>query len=186
MARVPYLQPADVPEEYRDLLSGDSNLLRALINSPNAARDSRPLPNFIRFKSRLDPRLRELAILQVGYLARAPYEWAHHIEIGHRFGVSDDDIRAMIDDTNGKPTNLDVLTKTVLKAAREITLEGAVSEQTFSALKQWLDNERYVDLVIATSHYNSVVRILGSLQIDLEEGYQRYLDQFPLPAAAGR
>lgn len=186
MARVPYLQPSDVPEEYRDLLSGDSNLLRALINSPNAARDSRPLPNFIRFKSRLDPRLRELAILQVGYLARSPYEWVHHIEIGHQFGVSDDDIRAMIDDTNGKPNTLDAQTKTVLKAAREITEEGAVSDATFTALKQFLDNERYVDLVIATSHYNSVVRILGSLQIEPEDGYQRYLDQFPLPSGPRR
>ena len=57
---------------------------------------------FIRFGSKLDPRLRELAILQVGWLARSPYEWSHHVKLGHDFGVTDDDIRALIDDTAGK------------------------------------------------------------------------------------
>ena len=32
------------------------------------------LAMYIRHKSKLDARLRELAILQVGYLAKSPYE----------------------------------------------------------------------------------------------------------------
>ena len=70
----------------------------------------------------------------------------------------------------------------MLKAAREATNDLAVSEATLAALGQDLDNERIVDLVITISFYNAVVRLLGSLAIDVEPEYQPYLDEFPLPA----
>ncbi len=102
MARVPYLEAADLSPENQDLLRRPIALARALVNSPNAARAFTGVGQFIRYGSKLDPRLRELAILQVGWLARSPYEWSHHVKIGHDFGVTDDDIRAMIDETAGK------------------------------------------------------------------------------------
>ena len=80
------------------------NLHRLLAHSPNGARAFNAVGNFIRHGSRLDPRLREMAILQVGYLERSPYEYSHHVKIGRDFGVSDDDIRAITDETEGRPT----------------------------------------------------------------------------------
>ena len=76
MARVPYLDQQDLAAEHRDLLKRSVNIVRALANSPNGLREAfNALSNFIRFKSRLDPRLREeLAILMVGYVTRSPYE----------------------------------------------------------------------------------------------------------------
>jgi alkylhydroperoxidase family enzyme len=122
-----------------------------------------------------------MAILQVGYLARSPYEYSHHVEIGRGFGVSDDDIRAIGDETAGRPTSLDPLAKAVLRAAREMTTELAISDQTFAELRRGLDNERLTDLVLTIGFYNAVVRILATLQIDVEDGYRKYLDEFPLP-----
>jgi alkylhydroperoxidase family enzyme len=183
MARVPYLDKSDLVAEDQELLKRNITLHRALANSPNGLRAFGALGQFIRHKSRLDPRLRELAILQVGYLARAPYEWSHHVKIGRDFGVTDDDIRALIEETDGRPSKLEPLAKLVLKAAREMTNDLAISEATFAALRKDLDNERVVDLVITISFYNAVVRLLVSLQIDVEPEYQRYLEEFPLPAA---
>jgi len=154
-----------------------------LVHSPNALRAFQRLGGFIRSKSRLDPRLRELAILQVGYLTRAPYEWSHHLKIGHDFGVTDDDIRALIDEANGRPSKLEPLAKLVLAAAREMTQDLAVSDATFAALRKDLDDERIVDLVVTIGFYNAVVRVLASLEVDVEPEYRRYLDQFPLPPA---
>ena len=99
MARLPYLEAADLPAEHRDLLARGINLHKLLAHSPAAARAFSGLGGHIRFGSKLDPRLRELAILQVGYLTKSDYEYSHHIKIGHDFGVTDDDIRAMIDET---------------------------------------------------------------------------------------
>ena len=121
MARVPYLDKSDLAPENQELLKRNITLHRALANSPNGLRAFGALGNFIRHKSRLDPRLRELAILQVGYLARAPYEWSHHVKIGRDFGVTDDDIRALIAETEGESSKLEPLAKLVLKSAREMT-----------------------------------------------------------------
>jgi alkylhydroperoxidase family enzyme len=186
MARVPYLDKSDLAPENQELLKRNISLHRALAHSPNGLRAFGGLGQFIRHKSRLDPRLRELAILQVGYLARAPYEWSHHVKIGRDFGVTDDDIRALIQETDGGASKLEPLAKLVLKAAREMTGDLAISQATYAALSKDLDNERMVDLVITISFYNAVVRLLGSLQIDVEPEYQPYLDEFPLPAAGKR
>ena len=184
MARVPYVDKSDLAPENQDLLARNITLHRALAHSPNGLRAFGGLGQFIRHKSRLDPRLRELAILQVGYLARAPYEWSHHVKIGRDFGVTDDDIRALIAETEGRSSKLEPLAKLVLKAAREMTNDLAIAQATFAALAKDLDRERLVDLVITISFYNAVVRLLASLEIDVEPEYQSYLAEFPLPAVA--
>lgn len=184
MARVPYLDKQDLAAEHRDLLERSVNIVRALANSPVGLRAFHGLAEFIRFKSRLDPRLRELAILMVGYLTHSSYEWSHHVEIGRRFGVSDADIRALMEEADGRPSELEPLAKTVLKATVEMTRDRAISDATFAELSASLDNERIVDLVITIAFYNAVVRVLASLQIDVESEYQSYLDEFPLPPGA--
>jgi alkylhydroperoxidase family enzyme len=139
------------------------------------------LAMYIRHHSKLDPRLRELAILQVGYLARSPYEYSHHVKLGREAGVTDDDIRAINEETAGRLTKLDALSKTVLRAAREMTTDLAMSDATFAALEKALGREQVIDLTLAITFYNAVVRLLGTLQIDVEPEYQRYLEAHPLP-----
>ena len=170
MARVPYV-------ELKDAI----NIRRALANSPMAAKKNSDLAMYIRHESKLDARLRELAILQVGYSARCAYEYAHHVEIAREFGVSDDEISAVADDTAGKPSKLDPVAKLVLKAAREMTDGTAIADATFAGLKQHMSNEHLVDLVLAIAFYNATVRILDSLKVDVEPEYQHYLQEFPLP-----
>lgn len=182
MARVPYLEPSDLAEADRDLLKRPIWLFKALVNSPNAARAFHGLGNYIRYGSKLDMRLRELAILQVGWLAKSPYEWSHHVKLGLDFGVSEADVHALIDDTAGKPTNLDEVSKLVLKGAREMTTDGEMTAETFAACQAAFGNEQAVDLTITIAFYNAVVRVLGTLKIDVEPEYQPYLDRFPLPA----
>ena len=43
-------------------------------------------------------------------------------------------------------------------------------------------NELVVDLTLTIGFYNAVVRVLATLQIDVEPDYQRYLERFPLPS----
>jgi len=122
---------------------------------------------YIRHKSKLDPRLRELAILQVGYLAKSPYELLAPRQARPRVRVSDDEIRAVGEETAGRPTKLDPLAKTVLRAAREMTNDLAMSDETFATLEKALGRENVIDLTLAIAFYNAVVRLLGTLQIDV-------------------
>ena len=181
MARVPYLDQADLPPEYKDILARPIALNRAMANSPEASRAMSVLAGYIRHKSKLDPRLREMAILQVGYLARSAYEYSHHVKIGREFGVSDEDIRAIGEETAGRPTGLDALAKTVLRAAREMTGDLAMSDATFAELERNLGRAQVIDLTLAIAFYNAVVRLLATLQIDVEPEYQHYLAEHPLP-----
>lgn len=182
MARLPYLNRSDLAPEHEDLLARNINLFRLMVHSPNGARAFHGLGQFIRFQSRLDPRLREMAILQVGYLTRSVYEYTHHIRIGRDFGVSDEDIRAIAEESAGRPTRLDALTRTVLRMAREMTAGLSASDETFAALREKLDPEQLTDLVLIIAFYNAVVRFLGTMQVDNEPEYQRLLAEFPLPA----
>jgi len=181
MARVPDMTVDQLSEADRDLLKRNIALHRALTNSPNAARAFSGLGQFIRYGSRLDPRLRELAILQVGWLARSAYEWSHHVKIGYDFGVTDDDIGALIAESAGQETLLDPLAKLVLRAAREAYAGPGVSAATYDALAAHFDHERMVDLVLVIAFYCAVVRVLASLDIRVEPEYQAYLDRYPLP-----
>ncbi|HMO84787.1 MAG TPA: carboxymuconolactone decarboxylase family protein [Lacipirellulaceae bacterium] len=181
MARIPYLDADDLPVGDRDLLTRSINLFRVMAHSPNATRAIQDLGNFIRHRSRLDPRLRELAILQVGYLARSPYEFSHHIKIGKEFGVSDYDIKRMINENNGSETDLEPVARSVLQAAREMTLEGKILDESFARLAKQLSNELIVDLILTISFYNGVVRLLAALEVDVENEYFSYLCDYPLP-----
>ena len=181
MARVPYLDEADLAPADRDLLSRRITLFRALVNSPGAARNFGRLGHWIRWESGLDARLRELAILQVGYLSRSEYEWSHHVRIGREFGLSDADIRGVVAETEGADSGLGTLERAVLRGAREMTSDLKMSSSTFGVLKDALGVEHMIDLVLVVAFYNAVVRVLETLEIDVEPDYEPYLEEFPLP-----
>ncbi len=181
MARIRIRTRADLPAEDQDLLARDITLYRVLSNNPTAMRAFSGLGQYIRHKSILDARLRELAILQVGWVSRAPYEWSHHIKIGYDFGVTDEDIRALIAETAGEATGLDHAAKLVLRAAREAAAGPGVAADTYDALANILDEPRMVDLVVTIAFYCGVVRLLSSFEVDVEPEYQPYLDKYPFP-----
>ncbi|MGY8993961.1 MAG: carboxymuconolactone decarboxylase family protein [Rhodospirillales bacterium] len=182
MARLPYLDVTDLAEADRDVLDRPANIYRAMANSPGGTRAFLGLAYYIRFDSPLDARLRELAILQVGYLTRSSYEWSHHLKISQEFGVSENDIRSLMAENEGQVSGLCELEKTILLAAREMTDGVSVSAGTFTMLQKYLKNSELMDLLLVISFYNGVVRFLASAEIDVESEYQSYLDTFPLPS----
>ena len=183
MARVPYLSKNDVAAGDQDLLARNLNLYNAVVHSPAGARAFAAPALYVRHDSPLDARLRELAIIQVGYHSSTRYEYAHHIEIGRNVGLSDADILAIAAETSGLPSHLNPLESAVLSAARELVDGTMLSDDVYAALSKELSSALIVDLVITICTYCGVVRLLGALQIDLEPEYEDLLEQFPLPGA---
>ena len=142
MARLPYLEADQVAPEYRDMLKRNTNLHKLLVNSPDMARAFNGVGGYIRFNSKLDPRLRELAILQVGWMERSEYEFTHHVKIGKEFGVTDDDIAALMAETEGKPSKLEPLAK---PSATSQNPNSSLLHSTISAPRR----ERWVAQVAA-------------------------------------
>ena len=174
MARLPYLEAEQVAPEYRD------NLHKLLVNSPDMARAFNGVGGYIRFKSTLNPRLRELAILQVGWLEKSEYEFTHHVKIGKEFGVTDRDIQGLIAETEGRPSELEPLARAILRGTREMVRELAMSEAAFAEIKRELSDAQMVDLVVTIAFYCAVVRVLATMKIDNEPYYKEVLQQYPI------
>ena len=184
MARLPYIDADQLPPEQRDLLKRPINLTRLLVNSPGMAKAFHGIGGYIRNKSSLDSRLRELAILQVGWMEKSEYEFTHHVKIGKEFGVTDEDIQGLFLETEGKPSKLDPLTKTVLKGAREMVRNIGMSDETFAEIKKHLSNEHMTDLVLTIAFYCAVVRVLATMKIDNEPQDKEVLKQYPIPGVS--
>ena len=181
MARLPYLDRSDLAVEHQDLLARDINLMRLLVHSPGLARRELATALYIRTKAPSIPRLRELAILQVGYSLRSAYEFSQHVKIGRDFGLSDDDIRAIAEESAGRSTHLDPLAKSVVRAAREIAIDNNLTDETFAFLSAELDAECVVDLIATITVYIGTAHLLAAFQVDVDDDYKAFLDAFPLP-----
>lgn len=182
MAKIPYLDKSDLAPADHDLLERPLTAYRALAHSPLTLRKWSALVSHFANHSKLDRRLRELALIQIGWMSRSAYEWSHHVKIALDVGVTDADIRKMIEESAGTFTDLDPATRLILRAAREISSQPEISQPTLEALQQILDKECLVDLVVMMSFYVGLVRLLSTFAIDVEPAYQPFLDRYPLPA----
>ena len=117
-------------------------------------------------------------------MEKSEYEFTHHVKIGKEFGVTDADIQALMDETAGKPTSLEPLTKAVLRGAREMVRELAMSDATFAEIKKDLSNELMTDLVLTIAFYCAVVRVLATMKMDNEPQYKDVLKQYPIPGVS--
>lgn len=181
VSRLQYIELDELDPKDRDLLKLPLNLYRKLVNSPDGARAFRSLGHHIRFTSTLNPRLREMAIIQVGYLSKSEYEYTHHVQMGlEEFGLSEDDIHAITSETNGQESQLPNLDRIVLRAARDMFTNLKISDQDFEFLQNELSREHIIELILAIAFYCAVVRVLATLEIDTESDYKKVLKKFPL------
>lgn len=116
-------------------------------------------------------RLRELMILRGAQLTGTEYEWAHHLRMACIAGVSDAHIDELRDWRSSGA--FDAQDRAALELAEEVTNGPGASAHTLEALRaQGFDDEALVELVLTASFYVCVGRVLGSLGIELEAGYE--------------
>ncbi|MGH7621711.1 MAG: carboxymuconolactone decarboxylase family protein [Gemmatimonadaceae bacterium] len=191
MARVRLNETNDLPEDQRWLFERMEqrapvlNIFRSLSHSPVALRRFMKLGSYFLEEGKLDPAMRELAILRVGHECGAPYEFGQHVSIGRRAGLTDAQIRGV-----GSPNAglFDQRQIAVLAYAGELTTAAAASDATYAAVAAFLNEEELVELTLLIGYYNMVSRALNALEVDLEPAAQRALDEagWPLEAAPGR
>jgi alkylhydroperoxidase family enzyme len=114
-------------------------------------------------------------------MEKSEYEFTHHVKIGKEFGVTDADIVGMMAETEGKPSNLEPLAKAILRGAREMVRELAMSDLTFAEIEKELSDEHMTDLVLTIAFYCAVVRVLATMKVENEPTYKEVLQQYPIP-----
>lgn len=174
MARVAILEKDQVSEDLKAVFENMEkrgtevlNVFKVMANCPKVGRDFLRLGNSILFKGSLDPRLREIAILRVGALAEAHYEWTQHVRIGRRVGLTEQQIEALrLWEGSG---HFNEHEKAVLQYTDEVADNIRVSEETFNGIKSFLTEEQIVELTTTIGYYGMVCRILEALEVELEK-----------------
>ena len=123
-------------------------------------------------KSTLPARDREIAILRMGWLCRAEYEWGHHVAIGKKAGLGDDDIKRIAEGPNAP--GLDPFEAMLLRAVDELHANTVIGDSTWKALAERYNTQQLMDLLFAAGQYKLVSMVLNSLGVQLEEGFEGF------------
>lgn len=174
MARIKYLQRAESADQaIFDRLEKErklptANIFLAMTQTPEQLDGFLTYANSLR-GSCLDPKLRELAILTVGYCTGSQYEIAHHQSHAEKAGISREQLKAVAQFDTSPLFNEQE--KAVMAFARESTHRVDVNDAAWNAVASFLSEPELIALTLTVAWYNSGVRIMGALAIDLEPGY---------------
>ncbi|MBV9212463.1 MAG: carboxymuconolactone decarboxylase family protein [Actinobacteria bacterium] len=170
MARLPYADRDRAPEPVREALDAlpPLNIFRMVANAETAFRPWLRLGGALLSALELDPRLRELAILHVGRLERAEYEWVQHVPIARGVGATVEEIAA-IDRGELEDDALDSQTRAVLRFTTEAVREVRVSEEALAGVReQGLSPREVVELLLVISYYMGVARLTESAGVEVD------------------
>jgi alkylhydroperoxidase family enzyme len=144
-------------------------IFQVLLNHPKLASGLNDLLARMLWQGKLDSRLRELAIMRIGWLTGCEYEWAQHWRVAQGLGVSADDLVGVRDWRNHQ--DFGATEQAVLAATDDVVRDGVVSEQSWTACRQAFgsDQAMLVELVTAIGAWRMVSSILQSLEVPLED-----------------
>ena len=174
MARVSLVSEEDHPElsglmgQIRGARRGRLiNVYRLLLHSPALAEAWFGLNNAVRWKTGLDGRLRELVIIRVGCLCRAPYILRQHVpKLALAEGLQPAEWEAL--GAWRESRLFDERERTALAYADALTETTGASDGMVAGLKTFFDERQIVELTVLIGAYNMHARLLNALDLDLE------------------
>jgi alkylhydroperoxidase family enzyme len=116
----------------------------------------------------LSPRDRELAILRIGWLCQAPYEWGEHVLIAKKLGISSAEIESITEGAQAAGWSEHELA--ILRATEELYQDAFISDATWATLSKRLDDRQLIELPIVIGQYQTVAYYQNSLRLRLHSG----------------
>jgi AhpD family alkylhydroperoxidase len=138
-------------------------LYQVLLNSAPIAEGWEKMLTAVRNRSSLPPDLREMVIMRVAVLNRAPYELEAHRPLALHCGVSEAKIEALHAREPGAVFT--PLERAVLALTDAMTCEIQVPDALFEPLRAHFDSRGLVELAATVAAYNMVSRLLEALRI---------------------
>jgi len=140
----------------------------ALLRSPDMARRCFELLDYLRFKTSVNKRLNELAILIQARLSNAQYEWWAHEPIARRAGLSDAvmaDLRAC-----RRPTQMQDDERLVFDFCLQLSLNHRVPDALWQEMVARMGEQVAVDLTVLSGTYVMVSMLLNATQVGIPNG----------------
>ena len=171
MARVPYVDASDVPDEYEELLESSLqgkplHVYRSIGNNPAVLAGLRSFLGSLWTDSGLSDRERELVILAVARETRNRYEWHQHVNVARGVGIGDGVIAALGADDRD-PLDAD---ETALVEYAVAVVRGEVGAVVHDEVAARYDDEAVVGVAAVASGYEALGGIIDAFDLELEPG----------------
>ncbi len=169
MARIPYFDPAKAEGRAKDAYKKlpPLNIFRMLGHSGDMLDAFIRLGNAILVYSKLDPILREIAIVRTGVLRGSTYEVFQHERISRQLGMSEEKIKAIHEGSETKAfTEVERL---VMRFTDDVVKNTRASDATFAPLAEKLSYQELQELVVTIGYYTMVSCFLETFDVDIEE-----------------
>lgn len=173
MARVSLVEKEQAPPMVKELYEKNEantgrvlNLWKVMGHCPYIGLNFQRLGNSLLRGEELSARLRELAVLRVGYLAQSEYEFKQHSAIALRSGVSQKQIDRIADWDNSSEFNDEE--RAVLRYTDEVAQDIRVKDETFDELRSFLGEHAIVELTTAIGYWGMACRILEALEVEID------------------
>jgi 4-carboxymuconolactone decarboxylase len=152
------------------------------IYSPIVAHHLSTANEYLRYESGIDPKLRELAILNAAWEINAGYEWTAHEETAHEVGLAQEIIDIVKYD-KPVPATLGEQEAGIIMLAREI-LRGDhhVSSETYAKVHAIFGTKRLLEIVALMGGYTATAMVLHTFDQQLPPGKKSLLPEREIPA----
>src|SRR5690606_33633059 len=186
--RLAVVDEENLTEAQQIMLASRSNLniYRTLAHHTELYNRWSPLGRFLLNGSSISPRHREMAMLRMGWLSQAEYEWAQHARIAKASaGLTDADLRAIAVGPDAQGWS--AADRAVLQMVDELRFDAMVSDATWAALKETYTEPQVMELLFTAAQYQLVSMALNTLGVQLEPTTtDRLPTGLPLPETAWR
>ncbi len=170
MTRLPYpdlSQSSEVVHQGLAQLPVQLNIFRLLAHAETAFVPSLLLGRAILGQLELDPKIRELVILEVAKETEARYEWVQHVPIAQATGVTDEQI-TLVDRGVLEAEVFDRKERLALAVAREVLREPCLSDATFEQVRLHFSPREIVEVLLTVGYYQMLARLMTILEIDID------------------
>jgi alkylhydroperoxidase family enzyme len=120
-------------------------------------------------RSTVPKRAREIAILRVAWRRRSRYEWAQHLTIARKAGVSEEEIAEGRSDPGGSGSGSG-LASLLVTAVDELLDTPALSDATYAALSAEFSERQLIDLVFLIGTYATLSMAFTTFGVPLDPG----------------
>ena len=152
------------------------NLYHCLANHPRLVAAWSDFSEALRHDTRTPRALRELVILLGAQLMRTEYEWAQHLKMARKAGISDAQIQEL---SSWRKSDLfDAREKAALLLAEAVT-QGKVTDEVYAEAMRHFDHHDYVELSITAAFYAMVGRMLDAMGVQLDADVRNYAPKLP-------
>ncbi len=120
-------------------------------------------------KGTIPARERELAILRLALLARAPFEWCEHVDIGKAFGVTPEEIERVVE--GSAAAGWTEHESAVLRGVEELLADHCISDETWAVLARTYDEKQMLEFPMLVGSYLMTALQQNSLKIQPKGGF---------------